>query len=534
MSYNLDTYQEPFWAKSGNFVRGRDPLGVQNSSISVYATLLPGMTNLTLRLRYYGMYLWLLDEYKKLPEGHIFKGSPKGQFTFIRRAELIIAFVMRNNHPNELAVIGSTYTDKNIEEAKEKGYYDISLGADQNKDTIKGSVYWDYSSGALGQYYAGSLFALNLMEARNGYFERTEDYGKELADVYRGSLTFDASELFLQRILEGKLYEEDIKTLDQIALNQEYKNTLEGEFYRKMLLSDDGVKNKTASNTITSQRKESLKLFLEVIKDNDEDVYWQDLPWHCYNDSLENKREEVADANFGWYFYYLNELVHHSLEAVFWGLLMEMDGNSYSLQKFLAVIADKIEGESTEILKDKNNSALSELIQSLSQDDFDTDRLIEGIDESVKANNSCEGILRGLLSLICLYRDNHHKLQEVQEYASEHFLDSKHGNALAIFKDYIENSKNLSFKDFVRKLIHTLLNEHIAVAYAKMGNGEKNLLKFVLEDNYLVHIETMKPNFTNPRLKTLYNFTRDLGLVDENDQLTSDGETLLNEINNEV
>ena len=58
MSYNLETYKEPFWAKSGNFVRGRDPLGIQNSSISVYATLLPGMTNLTLILRYYGMYLW--------------------------------------------------------------------------------------------------------------------------------------------------------------------------------------------------------------------------------------------------------------------------------------------------------------------------------------------------------------------------------------------------------------------------------------------------------------------------------------------
>ncbi len=65
MAYNLDSYRAPYWAKSGNFVRGRDPLGVQNSSISVYATLLPGMTNLTLRLRYYGMYLWLLDEYGK-------------------------------------------------------------------------------------------------------------------------------------------------------------------------------------------------------------------------------------------------------------------------------------------------------------------------------------------------------------------------------------------------------------------------------------------------------------------------------------
>ena len=73
--YNVDSYKEPFWAKSGNFVRSRDPLGVQNSSISVYATLLPGMTNLTLRLRYYGMYLWLNDEYHNLPSDSPFKQS---------------------------------------------------------------------------------------------------------------------------------------------------------------------------------------------------------------------------------------------------------------------------------------------------------------------------------------------------------------------------------------------------------------------------------------------------------------------------
>jgi len=478
------------------------------------------------------MYLWLLDEYKKLPSGHVFKESPKAQFKFIRRAELIIAFVMRIEYPKELAVIGSTYTGDNVNEVSEKGFYDIALGADQHKDTVKGSVYWDYSSGALGQYYAGSLYLLNLMETRNGYFERTEDYGKELAEAYRKSMSSsDATILFLKRIEEGKLYAEDLVILKEIALNHDYKGTVEGEFYRRMLLSNDGILNKTASNTITYQRKESLQLFLSLIKD-EEGIDWNDLPRYCYNDCLQKNKTEVTNANFGWYYYYLNELAHHSLEAVFWGLLVEMDGHSYSLQQFLSVVAEKVEEESVEILKNKNDSTLSELIQNLSQDDFDTKELIDGVDDSVKANNSYEGILRGVLSLICLYRDNKHKLQELQEYASEHFLDSKHGNALAIFKDYIENSMNLSFKEFVNKLIHTLLNEHIAVAYAKMGNGEKNLLKFVLEDNYLIHIETMTPNFTNPRLKTLYNFTRDLGLVGENDLLTSNGEALLNEINN--
>ena len=139
--------------------------------------------------------------------------------------------------------------------------------------------------------------------------------------------------------------------------------------------------------------------------------------------------------------------------------------------------------------------------------------------------------MQGVFALISLYRDNQHKLNDVRFYANDHFLNSKYGNVIQIFHTYIETSQGLRFEDFVRKFIHTLLNEHIAVAYNKMGNGEKNLLKFVVEDNYLVHIETMRPNFTNPRLRTLLNFTRDLGLVTVDNELTESGKELLNELN---
>ena len=53
----------------------------------------------------------------------------------------------------------------------------------------------------------------------------------------------------------------------------------------------------------------------------------------------------------------------------------------------------------------------------------------------------------------------------------------------------------------------------------------------MVEDNYLVHIETMRPNFTNPRLRTLLNFTQDLGLVSFDNNLTESGKQLLSELN---
>ena len=68
---------------------------------------------------------------------------------------------------------------------------------------------------------------------------------------------------------------------------------------------------------------------------------------------------------------------------------------------------------------------------------------------------------------------------------------------------------------------------HINTAYRKMGNGESNLLKFIIEDNQIGHIQTMEPRHTSPRLRTLSNFMKDLHLVDSENQLTSEGASFL-------
>ena len=534
MSYDLETYQEPFWATSGNFVRGRDPLGIQNSSISVYATLLPGMTNLTLRLRYYGLYLWLLDEYHNLPSDSKFKENPNGQYTFIRRAELMIAFLMVNKFPNELSVIGVDFAASKIDDLNQKGYYDIALGADKNSKTEKKTIYWDYISGALGQYYAGSLFGLNLMEFKSGFFERTEEYGKSLANAFRNSLSSDTAALFLLRILEGKLYESDLDQIVELSLNKEYRNTEEGDFYLKMLLSEDSSKNKTASNKIPSNRKESLQIFMNLLNNSDDPNCWKELPKATYEKCLLASREDLSNAELGWHYYYLNELAHFSLETVFWGMLMEMDRGNYSLQQFLTYITKQVVDNCSEVLEDNVKLSVNELLTHLDQNELITLDFVSQINDSVKIKKPIDGITQGVLMLLCLYRDNIKSLDEIRKYAVEHFLDTKHGNAIDVFNNYIESSKELNFTHFVQKIIHTLLNEHIAIAYNKMGNGEKNLLKFVVEDNFLVHIETMKPNFTNPRLRTLYNFNRDLGLIDAGSKLTPNGEELLMELNTAV
>jgi len=52
----------PDWLE-GHGTTGRDPLGMQAGSIILYQSLLPGISNITLRARYYSFFSFVVHEY---------------------------------------------------------------------------------------------------------------------------------------------------------------------------------------------------------------------------------------------------------------------------------------------------------------------------------------------------------------------------------------------------------------------------------------------------------------------------------------
>ena len=63
---------------------GLDPLGMQNASVNLYQTFLPGISNVTLRMRYYGLYAWLCRTYAR----EVRDTNPETWKRFIRRMEV--------------------------------------------------------------------------------------------------------------------------------------------------------------------------------------------------------------------------------------------------------------------------------------------------------------------------------------------------------------------------------------------------------------------------------------------------------------
>src|SRR5207245_1221732 len=91
-------------------------LGVQVVSIALYSELLPGLTNVTGRVRYYSFYPWILHRYAK----EIRRKSDKTWHEHLRRADFLLALVARAHHldgrEGAEAVVGSDTAVKAIEE----------------------------------------------------------------------------------------------------------------------------------------------------------------------------------------------------------------------------------------------------------------------------------------------------------------------------------------------------------------------------------------------------------------------------------
>jgi hypothetical protein len=66
-------------------IKGRDHLGIQVVSMSLYSQLLPGLTNVTHRIRYYSFYPWILHRYAN----DVRRASERTWQEHLRRAEIL-------------------------------------------------------------------------------------------------------------------------------------------------------------------------------------------------------------------------------------------------------------------------------------------------------------------------------------------------------------------------------------------------------------------------------------------------------------
>ena len=79
----------PFLAQPVNLKVGLNHLGYRNAAEDLFTTLLPGLNNVTARIRYYSFYCWLLDKFFESREEPTIRDYQR----FVRCSEYLIAIL---------------------------------------------------------------------------------------------------------------------------------------------------------------------------------------------------------------------------------------------------------------------------------------------------------------------------------------------------------------------------------------------------------------------------------------------------------
>jgi hypothetical protein len=514
----------PFWGASVNLITGLDPLSLQTTSEATYATMLPGISNLTNRLRYYGFYCWLLDFYFKKEK----KGNSTEQYKFIRRAELMIAILMQSERKEVLQITGSNFA-ANLISSNTGKYFDLAAGAD--KDGTDKTVYWKYSSGAFGQYYYGAMRALSLVVAAahdegdviysiSQPHDRQKVSGKQLAEAFDATLTTEIRDLFYANIKKARLNVVDIPELIQFfAIDKVDPKSPEWPLYVAMLLDKDEPSQEVEEN-ITFHRKETIQELLQVAIDNGKEYDWQVFLLKAYASKMGTATNPVSETMIGWYAYKFNEYYQYACGAIFWATLQEL--YSYQQDQYLPSFVNNLAKAITKALcKAVTNatpqSSVRLMLSGLSEE-MDEETLHNDI-ETKPDSSPAEAAKNGFLLLFRLYQENKELLHPLKEFVSRKQM-IREGNMLDGLLA-LHNSEEDSIENFVEQfLLRRIIYRHQMVAIRKMGNGSQSTHKFIIEDQYIRFIDTFPPRATSPRMVALWNLLSDLNVIDDDNLLT--------------
>lgn len=513
----------PFWGANLNLITGLDPLGLQNTSEATYAMLLPGISNLTNRMRYYGFYCWLVDFYFQREK----EGNSTEQYRFIRRAELMVAIIMQYSQHQVLQITGSLFaSDLKSKNNGEK--YILSDGAD--KEPGKDKIYWKYPSGAFGQYYSGAMQASGLItyavDSNNDtLFHITEPNprqqvsGRDLAMAFDETLSDKIRDLFYKNIKQGELNPDDIPELIKYFFIDKIPYPgKEWDLYISMLFDKD-YPSSEIEEQFTYHRKNTIQALINEAKSNKNSFNWNDYILNCYKEQFSPKNNQT---DIGWYCYLLNEYWHYACGTILWAFLYEL-GNRQAdqyLSKFIEEFSISIlDGLAEEInIENIENKSPSEYWKNLSTNWTEED-LFNKIKKAIGSKKHFQAISWAFQLLFTLIVNNKEQIPQLREYITKKKI-IRDGDMVSGLS-FIKESSEMLFPEFIKHFLYKrIVYRHELIALRKMNNSMQSTFKFLIDDAKIRYLDIIKPQRTSPRLNALTNIIYDLGIIDQNKKIT--------------
>lgn len=485
----------PQWTEKAD-KRGLDPLGIQNSGVLLYQALLPGISNVTLRMRYYCYYCWVSETYARSGASDDFEAWR----SWLRRAEALYALVAA--YVEETGVGGTEWANRRL--ATDKKVIDFAAAASIDRSQ---QLYLRQSLGVFGGAYFSQMEEMGLFTYnKHGIQVASRELGKRAATLFADAIGADVAKLLKKKIADASVSVRDLERLSAIAPSEIEEDSAEREFYEMLLFAEED----TASENARS-RSASLRLVLDSARAIGKTPGPEDVRWHLFDLPAEPLPAELEIQRLNWEVYNCQDLMQvaaASLLAWAISLLNSADGGlsiheirdqvvdyltSQSEMGFAGSWSDFRSGFDNENYDfretwnqltnwrgapDEKAMAAIELMAALHKRTFDRPDLAERVDRGFPTRGMAHS-LRTELSWLAL---------EEEQTVTEKIADY---------------------------MIERVVRRHSWVAMQKLRRQRDYTFLFEARDGRLIYLKGYQPVATTPRLMPAIRFLEDIHLLDE-------------------
>lgn len=534
------------WVKSPSSINGLDQLGTQSPCTLIYAQLLPGITNVTDRARYYSLYPWIVRSLDLR-----YKSDSSDQYIQrFRRADCLLTLIaerharkLKDEHHGE-AMIGRQRLVPALTRLEGGEPLQLSTYATQSDDSK--DRYFQNRLGGMGQYYLGQLAELRILDAsRKPWVSYTPEGGTPLAQAVDQLKSIDD---FWRLVDADNITLEDLDALEEFCICAAPTHANEHKLLMDLFFAKTSYyKERTAlGNYDPDFRSCTLRLLLHLAnalsQNSSRPINEDGFRAAVYSGSLVRNEpwelpEDLARIRALWSIYERNDLLSVACLSIFSSALQALDievraGRTvHSVESFAAYLSCKseIEGSLAGLMRSaesvrQTGATFSDLVEHMEKihpplDDWHNSgheiHIASELTSKPPTAQTYPRTMRAALQLVALlasrvplfpngYGDLLLRASDLENYPI---------NLVSIVRR-IERWQALPLKQALEDLIAWCLNTHLSVALRKLRQTRQGSFHLQPTESGLRTLGSIpEPVQTLPRIWQALRILADMGAL---------------------
>lgn len=483
---------------------GLDPLGMQRPIELVYQALLPGISTITLRLRYYSFFAWLLEAYARSSQ----TTNNVDDFRFFqRRAEALLALVCARNG-KELGVTGIDWANKQLALHSKnalESIIDFSVGADQNSElTLR---YLRNKGGAFGAIYASQMREMGLVKLDDPDLRVPfcQEAALPLAKAFEEALGNGAN-VFLEAVASGRV---SLGTLDQLQ-GMIPSNIVAGSAEQTELAKVLLAKHPSARDSDRT-RSETLKMLLRLAETHGRPLKSEETKWEWFGADRAHEHDASSEVFLPtWALYQASDLLRLAYETILAAGLYSIKQAPPGTMGLERVISETVHW--AEVPSDPSFTEWLRSEVNIYNVEHQTMQITQAMLRASAEGEHSEAVKSACTLIGCLLIKASSFDREVLNWlgSAEHF------QSLSREMKFMDARADLPVNvAFAELFMERVFRRHLWVASRKFRNQKAYTFLFEPDEGALRFREGFKISPSSPRIDQAVQFLRDLKFLDD-------------------